>query len=199
MISITTDYSAAVFVYLRELVKRLFGLCVKEVSPGKIVIAPNIPSTSVYLELSIDSEGHIKDNKGNSFDSFTADLKSYLVKELYPKIPEWSRYMYEFQKSFTEIEDLYFGSSRVLLIDEGGHRGITTLYDSALILPCQVFFINGKLKVEIYHATRLCYVYCRSVGIEKELYNLDISMMDDIAGQILFDILYTHNGAEIIL
>jgi len=195
----TTNYSDAVFVYLRELVKRLFGLCVKEMSPGEIVIAPNVLSTSVYLKLSIDSEGHIKDNKGNSFDSFTADLKSYLVKELYHKIPEWSRYMYEFQKSFTEIEDLYFGSSRVLLIDEDGHRGITTLYDSALILPCQVFFINGKLKVEIYHATRLCYVYCRSVGIEKEPYNLDISMMDDIAGQILFDILYTHNGAEIIL
>lgn len=197
----TTDYSDAVFVYLRELVKRLFGLCVKEVGPGKIVIAPNAlsTSTSVYLELSIDYKGHIKDDKGNSFDSFTTDLKSYLVKELYPKIPEWSRYMYEFQKSFTEIEDLYFGSSRVLLIDEDGHRGITTLYDNALILPCQVFFINGKLKVEIYHATRLCYVYCRSIGIEKELYNLEISIMDDIAGQILFDILYTHNGAEIIL
>ena len=107
--------------------------------------------------------------------------------------------MYEFQKSFTEIEDLYFGSSRVLLIDESGQRGINTFYDDALILPCQVFFINERLKVEVYHATRLCYVYCRGVGIEKEPYNLDIRIMDDIAGQILFDILYTHDGAEIIL
>lgn len=197
----TTDYNDTVFVYLRELVKRVFGACVKEMSPGEIVIAPNVLSTSVYLKLSIDSEGHIKDDKGNSFDSFTTDLKEYLVQELYPKIPEWSKYMYEFQKSFTEIEDLYFGSSRVLLIDEGGQRGINTLYDDALILPCQIFFINKRkrLKVEVYHATRLCYVYCRSVGIEKEPYILDISIMNDIAGQILFDILYTHDGAEIIL
>ena len=194
----TIDYSGTVFIYLRELVKRLFGACVKEVSPGEIVITPNVLSTSVYLKLSIDSEGHIKDDKGNSFDSFTMDLKKYLVQELYPKIPEWSKYMYEFQKSFTEIEDLYFGSSRVLLID-GGQRGINTLYDDALILPCQIFFINERLKVEVYHATRLCYVYCQSVGIEKEPYILDISIMDDIAGQILFDILYTHDGAEIIL
>ena len=190
---ISTIYSDAIFRYIRELVKRLFGLCVKETIPGEIVIVPNASSTSVYLELIIDSEGKIIDDRGNSFNPFTTDLKKYLVKELYPEIPEWSRYMYEFQKSFTEIEDLYFGSSRILLIDEDGF-----LYNN-IILPCQVFFINERLKVEIYHATKLCYVCCRGVGIEKEPYILDINLMDNIAGQILFDILYTHNGAEIIL
>ena len=195
---ISTDYGNAIFRYIRELVKRLFGLCVKEIIPGEIIIVPNASSTSVYLdlELTMDSEEKIIDDRGNSFNPFTTDLKEYLVKELYPEIPEWSRYMYEFQKSFTEIEDPYFGSSRILLVDEDG--SLYNIYNN-LILPCQVFFINERLKVEIYHATKLCYVYCQEVGIEKEPYILDINLMDNIAGQILFDILYTHNGAEIIL
>ena len=192
---ISTDYGDTIFSYIRELVKRLFGLlCIKEGSEN-IAIVPNIMSCSAYLRLHITEDGKIRDDSGIDIGCLTTShIKEYLVNKLYSKIPEWSKYIYEFQKSFTEIEDLYFGSSRSLIVN------IWENDSGDLILPCQRFSINnGKLTIKVYHASNLCYVYCHSIEVEKEPYILDINLMDNIAGQILFDLLYTHNGAELIL